>query len=329
MKLIAPKILGRAPALVLVTFLTGSLPMHAAQTLLDILVVDKVTDESVAGLVAGDFEVLQGGLAQELSPCGAERSPLEIVLLVDTGPIGFYSLLANGARQSLAVLRPDDRVAVMTFDRGSKVLLPFTNDWDVVAKELHAISRHRVRHGGGIVGAGASDPKICAALLRAVQLFPKPADCLRRRAIVILTDDRRSPAKIPASDVTETLLAARVTLTGAITPLRPFPPRVPPVAPPRVPRPDRLPEPCCQANPISNATGGDLLRCEAGRNSAPAGDPLLERLLHRIIDRYTFCYTHSQPIAGRSVSEIQVRLTGVAKSSHPDAEIRFLSSNCP
>lgn len=308
----------------------GAPVVHGSQTLLDILVVDKLTENPIEGLGAGDFEVLQGRVIIELSECSAQRPSLEIVLLVDSGVGGLPSVLADGARQALADLRPDDRVAVMTFGGGSQLQLPFTNDWDAVARELDRISRSPAFHRGAVFGANRSGPKICEALLKAVRLFQEPRDCLRRRMIVIATDDRRSPAKILESDVVAALLAAHVTLSGAKV-TRPLPRDVPlpPTGLPRLPRPSKQPEPCCQATAISNATGGDLLRYSFPGRRAPVGGALLEKLLRRIRGRYSFCYTPSPPLAGSDVSRIQVRLTGVAKLSHPDVEIRFRSSNCP
>lgn len=311
--------------------LLGGSGFDRLQTTLDVLVLDKVTGKPVEGLSAADFEVLDGGVVQPLSECAAEASPLDILLLLDTGG-GFPLMLAGETRRALDLLRQDDRIALMTFAGKSKLRFPFTNDREAAAAELDRISRSPNMHGVVVLptlGRGRSGAGICEALLKAVGAFPDDRNCLRRRTILIVTDDRRSPSRVLESEVIQGMLTAGVTLSGSIV-APPLPRDLPPSRTGLpLPRASGQSEPCCQATPVSRAAGGDLPLPSSPGRQWQTGAALIETMLHRIRSRYVLRYAPGPRTSSSSTPEIEVRLTGVAKSSHPDAEIRFRAGYCP
>jgi hypothetical protein len=299
------------------------------QTLLDVFVLDRVTEKPIEGLQAADFEVLENGVPQKLSDYSSQAPALEIVLLLEAG--AGMLLPVDEAREALDVLRSDDRVALMTLSGRGRLRLPFTNDWDAVAKELDRISRRGGAGGHATLSPPfvrrPAGPRICDALLKAVRLFPGSADCDHRRAILIVTHDRRAPSDVGEREVVQKMLAAQVTLSGAV-PVPHLPRSLPPVVtrPPQLPRPSLPPEPCCQAAPIAPATGGDLLKYELSGRRRQTGSALLGQLLGRIRTRYRLSYTPA-PL-GTELPELEVRLTGVAKLTFRDAEVRWRANYC-
>jgi len=89
--------------------------------------------------------------------------------------------IASAAHEALRVLKSDDRVAIMVFDRSSRLRLPFRNSRDDVEREMESLLNQETFNGG---------TDITRALLDAASYIGREGRRDARRAIVILTDDR-------------------------------------------------------------------------------------------------------------------------------------------
>ena len=85
--------------------------------------------ELVRGLDAGDFEVRDEGVPQKVSEIEVEQIPLNLILAFDTsGSVAgerMHSLVQAGI-SLLEGLRPDDRVALLSFSTRVRLLAPLT-----------------------------------------------------------------------------------------------------------------------------------------------------------------------------------------------------------
>jgi hypothetical protein len=78
----------------------------------------RARNRPVAGLTSADFELLDNGVAQELSSIGAENSPVDVTLVLDTsgsvsGPA--FQRLKSDIQSMANLLKPEDRVRLITF----------------------------------------------------------------------------------------------------------------------------------------------------------------------------------------------------------------------
>ncbi len=85
--------------------------------------------ELVRGLNASDFELRDEGVPQKVSEIEVEQIPLNLILVFDTsGSVAgerMHSLVQAGT-SLLAGLRPDDRVALLSFSTRVRLLAPLT-----------------------------------------------------------------------------------------------------------------------------------------------------------------------------------------------------------
>src|SRR4051794_35257022 len=88
--------------------------------------------QPVRGLAARDFTILDNGVAQRVeSVTLGDDLPVSIVMALDiSGSVAGERLqhLIDAARGLVAALRPDDRIAMVTFSRGVRSQVPLTTD---------------------------------------------------------------------------------------------------------------------------------------------------------------------------------------------------------
>ena len=147
----------------------------------DVQVLDR-DHRAITGLTAADFTLRESGTVQEIRNFQAENMPLDVVLLFDVSASmrPHVERIVSAAHQALRVLGHDDRVAVMVFDRSSRVRLPFRGNLDEVERELDRLV-HNERFNGGT--------DITRAMLDAASFVGREGRPTARRAVVILTDD--------------------------------------------------------------------------------------------------------------------------------------------
>jgi Ca-activated chloride channel family protein len=140
----------------------------------------------VGGLTRDDFEVMEDGAPQRVAVFENEAvTPLDIVLSIDASEsvIDDQKLEREAARQFVkTLLRPQDRLDVMSFADRVNELVPFTND-------LHAID-----DGLGRLRRGEATALYDAVYLAAERLRAQSGGGGRRRVIVLITDGDNTTA---------------------------------------------------------------------------------------------------------------------------------------
>lgn len=149
---------------------------------LDAQVVDR-DGRSITGLQRGDFILTQNGRRLDVRNFASEDMPVDVLLLMDvSGSMRSHvQRMADASHDALRVLGRDDRVAVMVFDRATRVRLPFSSDRGQVERAFESLLRRETFNGG---------TDITRALLDATEYMRRSARKEARRAIVIMTDDQ-------------------------------------------------------------------------------------------------------------------------------------------
>jgi VWFA-related protein len=135
----------------------------------------------VLGLTAGDFELTDNGVRQELTTIAAEKVPLDLTLLLDLstsvdGPL--LQLLKTAVADTAALLRADDRIRLVTISQVLREVFSLRSREH--AMPLDTLSAE---------GATALYDGIAATMMRATE----PG---RRQLIVAFTDGRDSTSII-------------------------------------------------------------------------------------------------------------------------------------
>ncbi len=96
----------------------------------DVIVIDRDGNRSSAVLKASDFAVYEDGVRQTISNFSATDVPFNLVLLLDTSGSARdeVGLMRRAARRFLDELRPQDRVAVIQFNKQVEMLEDLTSD---------------------------------------------------------------------------------------------------------------------------------------------------------------------------------------------------------
>lgn len=141
---------------------------------LNIGVVDK-QGRAVTSLTKNDFVIYEDGVKQSIQHFEPVEAPFSLVLMLDMSgsTINFRQQLKLASQRFLDALAPDDRVAVIQFNKDVKSLTGFTVDRQ---KTAYAIE----------IANGAGETHFYNALKFALKELEKEGK--RRKAIVVLTD---------------------------------------------------------------------------------------------------------------------------------------------
>jgi hypothetical protein len=151
--------------------------------------------EPVTGLSAGDFRLLDNGVEQAIEAVSVGAVPVDVTLLVDTSPsvIDNFNQFRDNARRLPTLLRRDDRLRVVTFDRRVMEVGP-------MLPAGKAFDARRI-----VAGEGTS---IFDALLYVFLWEPALS---RRHIVIALTDAVDTTSALDADDVRR--LAGRTDAT--------------------------------------------------------------------------------------------------------------------
>lgn len=256
----------------------------------------------VRGLTAKDFEVKDEGKTQPILTFARDSTPLDIVLLLDvSGSVRRYlPQMAAICRVALRKLLPEDRVGVMVFSRDSLIEQEFTNR----AREIQlAIEKASVEEPPG------SGTRIYAAVVQAARYLAfEKQDRLRRRAILIVTDNSGMSYSVHRGMALRSLYEANCTLDALVIGKHPHPP------PPRM---------GSVINPnfafddvflLAAQTGGEAITVKRPKGSF--GD-----MLNRIRDRYLLMYRVPNAAQPGTFRKIEVDLAPAAKRKYPRASV--------
>ena len=109
---------------------------------LDVSVILDKNHQFVPGLKAGNFLVLEDGVEQKVDTVRIGQTPITAVMLLEFAANSYYYIndMRNAAAGFFHSLRPDDYVAVVTYDLGTHILSDFTNNKEVIAESLNSLT---------------------------------------------------------------------------------------------------------------------------------------------------------------------------------------------
>lgn len=141
---------------------------------LNIGVVDQ-QGRAITSLTKNDFVVYEDGVKQSIQHFQAVDAPFSLVLMLDMSgsTVNFRQQLKLASQRFLDALAPDDRVAIIQFNKDVKSLTGFSTDR---SKTAYAIE----------IANGAGETHFYEALKYALKELEKEGQ--RRKAIVVLTD---------------------------------------------------------------------------------------------------------------------------------------------
>jgi VWFA-related protein len=119
-----------------------SLRVDVPMVNLDVNVILDKTHQFVPGLKAGNFLVLEDGVPQTLTSVRTTQAPITAVMLLEFAANSYYFIndMQNAAYSFFRTLRPNDYVAVVTYDLKTHILNDFTNNKDLIAQSLQSLT---------------------------------------------------------------------------------------------------------------------------------------------------------------------------------------------
>src|SRR6266851_4086621 len=167
-------------------------------------------NRAITGLRVEDFILREDGKQREIRNFLSEKAPVDVILLLDVSRSmePHVQRVASAAHLALRVLGDQDRIAIMVFDRSTRVRLPFRNSRRDAERELELVLDQETFDGGTDITRG---------LLDAARYMARNARSDARRAIVILTDDQTERDRDDAG-VLRALTRADSVLSALIAP---------------------------------------------------------------------------------------------------------------
>ncbi len=164
-------------------------PAAVFRTGADVVSVDASVQRDrrvVTGLKAADFELLDNGLAQQVTDVTYEKLPIDVTVLLDvsasvTGPV--LDQLRRSLHQLRADLGPDDRLRLVTFNMGMRRLVDFGAPDSAIDQALAPLR-----------GSGSS------AIFDSLAVALTSASPTGRRQLVVLFTDGQDSSSISDAD---------------------------------------------------------------------------------------------------------------------------------
>jgi VWFA-related protein len=154
-----------------------------------------VTDGNrlVTGLTAGDFEVYEDGVQQEVRFFESGSVPMDVILLLDTSASmrDQMPVVHEAARGFMSILRPGDRGAVVAFSDNVEVVQDLTSDVDLIEAAINSTKG---------TGATALHNALYVALTQFGRRAQRSGD-VRRQAIAVLSDGEDTSSLVSFDDV--------------------------------------------------------------------------------------------------------------------------------
>jgi VWFA-related protein len=274
-----------------------------------------------------DFILRVDGKSQGIRNFQSEKMPIDVVLLLDVSRSmePHVRRVASASHEALRALGDPDRVAILVFDRFTRVRMPFRSARGDTERELENVLDRETFEGGTDITRG---------LLDAASYVAQNARHGVRRAIVIVTDDQTERSRNEA-EVLRALTRADSVLSALIAPdalhtgtgsrrslideyrLRDvFGDLIPPgfgSFPLRGPRTQSA-----GTSEIAHQSGGDSMDVDQGA--------AFERTLMRIRERYALYFYLPDGVQPRESSSIEVDLSKAARQRYPRAEVHYRRS---
>lgn len=118
-----------------------SLRVNVPVVTVDVGVLLQKTHQFVPNLKEENFRVYEDGQPQQITAFGRIQAPITAVLLCEFASTNYWFLydMVNAAYAFAQQLRPDDYIAVATFDLRTHILTDFTQDKRVVQQSLNSL----------------------------------------------------------------------------------------------------------------------------------------------------------------------------------------------
>jgi len=290
---------------------------------IDAQVVDR-DNRAITGLGLQDFVLREQGRPQPIRSVDAENLPLDLVLLLDVSASmrPHVERIASASREAMRQLREQDRVAIMVFDRVSRVWMDFRSSQSGVDREVERVLDYETFHGG---------TDITRALYDAVDYVQRQGRRDARNAIVIVTDDQTERDR-NVEGVERALTRADAVLSALIAPdamRRPSPQGYPngggagPLGgiifgSPRGRRNGG------QTGSHTQPAGTSEIARASGGDSMPVSDSYaLEDTLARLRQRYALYFSLPPGVRAGEERDIAVQLADAALGRYPGADVHY------
>lgn len=121
---------------------TYSLRVDVPIVNLDVNVILDKTHQFVPGLKPANFLVLEDGVEQEVQTVRIAQTPITAVMLLEFAANNYAYIedMQNASASFYRSLRPDDYIAVITYDLRTHILTDFTNNKETVAESLRTLT---------------------------------------------------------------------------------------------------------------------------------------------------------------------------------------------
>lgn len=135
---------------------------------------------AIGNLTQDDFRIFENGREQKISAFSHDELPLAVALVIDNSSSIMAELdeLRSGALDTLALLKPDDEVAIFSFGEKPEMVEGLTSDHSALSVDLWALSPYG--------GTALTDALYDAAL------YLGRAAPARRRAVIMVSDNEAS-----------------------------------------------------------------------------------------------------------------------------------------
>jgi VWFA-related protein len=117
-----------------------SLRVDVPVVAVDVGVILEKTHQFVPNLQEANFRVWEDGTPQQIASFSRTQAPITALLLTEFAATNYYFVydMWNAAYAFAQQLRPDDYVAVMTYDMHTQILTDFTQDKRLVAQAINS-----------------------------------------------------------------------------------------------------------------------------------------------------------------------------------------------
>ena len=108
----------------------------------DVSVVLEKTRQFVPGLKSGNFRVYEDGVEQKVGDVRTVQTPITAVMLLEFAANSWYFLqdMRNTSSVFFRTLKPEDYIAIVTYDLRTHILTDFTQDKRVTAEALNSLT---------------------------------------------------------------------------------------------------------------------------------------------------------------------------------------------
>jgi|SRR5579871_4320657 len=176
---------------------------------LDAQVVDR-NNRTITGLGPSDFVLRESGAVQKIQSVDSEKLPVDLLLLLDVSASmrPHIQRISDASHDALTQLHADDRIAIMVFDRSTRIRMAFRNNRSDVERELQRLLDQETFRGGTDITLGLYD---------AASYIRREGRPEARKAIVIVTDDQTERER-DVEGVSQALTRSDAVLSALIAP---------------------------------------------------------------------------------------------------------------